>query len=517
MQPVGTLILGLGLFFLGMQLVGDNLRRLSSASLPPLGARSRRGPWTGALLGTLFGAMMQSATAVTFVMVSMVGSGLVEVVAARPVIVWSNVGLTVLAFLVTLNIHPLVSVAVGLAGIAVGLLKRPRWRTAAWVALGLTLILYGLQTMAAGVAPLRDAAWFQRGLAFTDAFPPLAFLAGVAVAVVLQSNTGATLLIITLAAAGSFTLPQAMLLIYGTNLGAIGLRAVLAAELRGTALQLVRLEDLFCLWSGVLMLALYGLEFGAGVPLVAALVCAATPTLPAQLALVFLLSNLLPALTLTPALGWCGARLARRWPPEPGEREGQVKYVHAAALGDPGTALTLLARELARVFAHLRRLLACVRPGAPLPTVYAEHVDRFAALTRQVDAFVERLALQPLDATQAARLRRLRDAMSFARYAQDASTELADSLAALPAGGAAAGARLRAAVDTLLALADAALDAGTPERVARLRETSAAKGPLLAEVRQAGAADPSLRTAQGDVERVAWLLHRLAKLLGARE
>ena len=42
----GTVILGLGLFFLGMQLVGDNLRRLSSASLTPLGVRMRRAPWT---------------------------------------------------------------------------------------------------------------------------------------------------------------------------------------------------------------------------------------------------------------------------------------------------------------------------------------------------------------------------------------------------------------------------------------------------------------------------------------
>lgn len=514
MQSVGTLILGLGLFFLGMQLVGDNLRRLSSASLPPLGARTRRGTWTASLLGTLFGAMMQSATAVTFVMVSMVGSGLVDVVAARPVIVWSNVGLTVLAFLVTLNIHPLVTLAVGLAGIAVGILKRPRWRTVAWIALGLTLILYGLQTMSAGVAPLRASAPFQAVLAVTETAPPLAFLAGIVIAALLQSNTGATLLIITLAAAGSFALPQAMLLIYGTNLGAIALRAVLAADLRGTALQLVRLEDLFCLWSGALMVALYGLEFGAGVPLVAALVGAATPDLPAQLALVFLLSNLLPALTLTPALGWCGAGLARRWPPEPGEREGQVKYVHAAALADPGTALGLLAREVARVFAHLRRLLGQVRPGAPLPVEHAARVEHFEALTRQVDAFIDRLAQQPLGPEQAARLRQLRDALSFARYAQEAALELADSLAGLPAGAARAGTRLRDAADALLALANEALDTGAPERVARLRESSAAKSPLLAEVRQACAGDLSLLTAQSDCERLAWLLHRLAKLLG---
>ena len=52
---------------------------------------------------------MQSATGVTFVLVNMVTSGLIEAEAALAVITWTNVGLTALAFVVTLDIHPLVA------------------------------------------------------------------------------------------------------------------------------------------------------------------------------------------------------------------------------------------------------------------------------------------------------------------------------------------------------------------------------------------------------------------------
>ena len=64
----------------------------------------------------------------------------------------------------------------------------------------------------------------------------LTFLAGVLVATLLQSNTGAAMLIITFAANGVLDLKLAMLMLYGTNLGAIGLRLFLSAGLRSERL-----------------------------------------------------------------------------------------------------------------------------------------------------------------------------------------------------------------------------------------------------------------------------------------
>src|SRR5262249_6577855 len=150
--------------------------------------------------------------------------------------------------------------------------------------------------------------WFQRMLGTAAAYPLLAFPAGILAAALLQSNTGAAMLVITLAGAGTLDLHPAAMLIYGSNLGAIALRWVLAIGLGGRALRLVRMEALFCVASGLLMVGLDVLE-SAGVPLVRAGVQAITPDVRVQLALVFLLSNLLPALVLTPALDWCRALL----------------------------------------------------------------------------------------------------------------------------------------------------------------------------------------------------------------
>src|SRR5262249_37257985 len=76
---------------------------------------------------------------------------------------------------------------------------------------------------------------------------------------------------------------------------------------------------------------------------------AVTPDVRLQLALVFLLSNLLPALALTPVLGWCRRMLDRLIPDVPAATPGAPRYLTPQALGDPGTAILLLERELARL------------------------------------------------------------------------------------------------------------------------------------------------------------------------
>ncbi len=121
------------------------------------------------------------------------------------------------------------------------------------------LIFFGLETMGGSALPLVETPWFRELLRRTVASPAVAFPVGVAVAAVLQSNTASTLLIVTLAGS-AFHPESALMMIYGTNLGAIVLRLLLAAELRGTSLQLVRFEDLFCLASGVIMVALFYAE-----------------------------------------------------------------------------------------------------------------------------------------------------------------------------------------------------------------------------------------------------------------
>jgi phosphate:Na+ symporter len=520
MDIAGQFILGLGLFFLGMSQVGSHMRHLSGRTFRTLVARSTGLLWEAAFLGTTFGALMQSPTAVTFILVSMVSSGLITAGAALPVIAWTNVGVTALPFIATLNIHPLVAYLVGLSAVGAALVRRPAWQAVAGVLLGVGLILFGLETMAGSAKPLVASGSFRDVLHHAVASPVLAFLAGVVLTAILQSRTAATLVIITLAGAGALDLPPALMLVYGTNLGAIPLRILLSAGLRGTPVQLVRFEDLHCLLSGVLMVVLFYAESLLGIPLISAAVTAVSPDIKTQLALGFLLSNFLPAVVESPFLGPCRVLLARIWPPTASEDAGKPKFITPQALGDPDTAMDLLERETARLLAQARALMTAtgLAPNA------AERQQALTDLSGSIDAFATSLASTRMTASSALRLRLLREELTVVGYLVDGLHRLGQSIHDLAAARQENPypQRLAAAAGQLLDQAVRAAEGHDAATIKQLHDGSGGHGPLLEEIRRhcimqqaevAASERMILLKSVDQFELISWMVHRLSQLL----
>lgn len=517
MSPLNSLIFGLGLFFVGLHLVGDNLKTLSSGRLRDGIARTTRTPLPRIGLGLTAGALMQSATAVTFICVSMVVAELLTLTAASMVVVWSNVGLTVLAFIATLNIHPLVAFVIGGAGIVMGVVRLRSWQTVASVLIGMGLILFGLEQMTAGAAPLKNEPWFREALALAVSSPPLAFLSGILVASILQSNTGATLMIITLANAGALHLEEAALLIYGTNLGAIALRLLLAAGMRGPALRLVRTEDLFCVFSGTLMLGLFYVE-QAGIPLILAFTEWVSQDVSLRLALLFLLSNLLPALVLTPFLARLTGLVQKLWPQEVALLAGAPKYLSTRALDDPPTALALIRKELARLLGLVTGEPGPARDGSETTGPTAD----FERLSDAIETFTSQLASRsPMSENDARRLHNLRSALSAIRHLEEATRAFA--LRARVPGIIAPERRLdlRQKLTELLETMAGAMDRNDNAAIVALRDLTKIHGEPIAELKRQLApqaqASPEQSALLVDFEFVAWTLHHLTKILARDE
>ena len=518
MNAFESLLLGLGLFFVGLQWSGENLRKLAADRLRTQVSGAPASRWRSALWGIGFGALMQSATAVTFSTVNLVASAVLTPMTALPVIVWANVGLTIMAFAATINIHPWVAVTVGVAGVLSGQLRAPTWHAAAAALFGVALMLYGLETMGAGAAQMQALPWFHILTAATSRSPLFAFIAGIAVAALLQSNTGAALLIITLAGNGAIDAPQAIMMIYGTNLGAIPLRAVLAAGMQGTSARLVRLEDLFCLMSGLLMVLLFYVEAGTGWPLVGAAVLAVSQSIKTQLAMVFLLSNALPAFLIMPLLPKCWVFLQRLWPDTAIEHASQPKYINDSSLADPSTAFDLATLELARLVNHARAYLHNPKPSADASAA-------FATLSDELGRFLTRLSGQADDAAMLERQHLLHEAFTLVRYIEQSILEFCATIAALPESSSlrrAAG-QLTAIIDSLLVQAGRAIHGRTPADIDVLYNALSMHASALDKARalclDAATAEKAVtlrieaQTLIDDAERIVWLAHRLAKLL----
>lgn len=513
MSPLNGLILGLGLFFLGLRLVGENLRQLSGQGFRDMVKSATHTPTLAAGLGLAAGALMQSATAVTFVLVSMVAGGLLKESAARVTVIWCNVGLTALAFLATVDIHPVVAYLVGGAGIFMGAVRRKPWNPIAGVLLGVGLLLFALGQMGQSAAPLRDEAWFRDGVALALGSPVPGFLCGIAAAALLQSNTGAAMLVITLAGAGAIPVHDAIPVIYGTNLGAIVLRIFLSIGLAGASLRLVRLEDAFCVFSGILMMALFFIE-ETGVPLVAAL-AAVAPAAGTQLAIVFLLSNLLPALAIGPLLPALARRLAERWP-DPAQ---SVSDLTPQALRDPATAIDLVPKALSSLLA-----LSFAAPTKTEEETEEAHASpEFIAKAAEIEHFCAELASRgSLSSAQAIRLQRWRAGLHTVRQIGEAMAEFHRAAASLESPAATEPFRefFRTRIDALTEAAHGT-DAASIESALTATKRH---GPEAEAVRAAAAktaadltssASLAFSAAEDAFEIGLWLLHRFAKLMKA--
>jgi phosphate:Na+ symporter len=348
----------------------------------------------------------------------------------------------------------------------------------------------------------------------------MAFLAGVLAAAILQSNTGATMMVITLAGAGALKFSDAALMIYGTNLGAIALRLVLGAGMKGTALRLVRFEDLFCLWSGIVMLVLFYVE-ATGVPLVFTLAHAIAPAPQQALAVVFTLSNLLPALIMLPFLPQCWKLLEHLWPGDPAVTPGKPRFLVPQALEHPSVALDLLRRELANLMGFLES--KPISPQTPTKTPASDSEEPAAAFVRlseNIEKFSIKLATQGnLNETQTGQVQRLRAALSGIRHLEEAIRFYRNRRGQMQSSTPANCEKLDATLNALLHRTVQALDQGDAEALQALLLETKRHGPTLEQLRAELSSpgptptDIEFPALMEDFELVAWTFHRVLKIL----
>lgn len=95
---LGQIILGFGLLFFGLRLMGDELSKLGQLDFfGNLATMMANQPWLGFVSGTLMTAVVQSSSAVIGIIQKIYDSGAISLVAALPFVLGSNIGTTITA------------------------------------------------------------------------------------------------------------------------------------------------------------------------------------------------------------------------------------------------------------------------------------------------------------------------------------------------------------------------------------------------------------------------------------
>ncbi len=527
MEHLGKLLAGLGLFFLGLSLIGENLKRLSGRRLRDWLGRLTGSLWRGCAFGVVFGAVMQTTTGIVFLLSGLVTAGLVGVAEVFPIIVSSNVGSALLGFAATVNMDTLFLLLVGVSGICRAYLKEPPGRTVASLLLGIGLLVYGVDLMQHGAAPLTKQAGVRNALALLARWYPLAFLVGVLLSFVTQSKAAASLLAIAMIdkQAGVLRVPETMMILYGANLGSSLARRLLSAGARGTVRRLFAFQDGFCVVGSLLFVVLFILEDVGHLPLVRWLVERCSSQVEVQMALVFLLLNLVPAGLALTMLRPVGKLLAWLYPPSPEERAAAPKHLSQALLDSPVAALEVIVREQARLvhrIAQYREALALPADKARLNL--EERHETYTTLAREVAEYTADLARRPLDPQAVGQLACVQREFLAIQHTEETVRQFLTLVLAVRPGS-----PLQTPLAELIAQLTRALDSAhqvarslQADQAHQLLTTCKKQGELTEKVRQTHVAvTASLTESQrtenlrllSSAEMVVWMLRKLAQVL----
>lgn len=226
-----TLCGGLAFFLYGMTTMSKSLEKMAGGKLERLLKNMTSNPFKSLLLGAGITIAIQSSSAMTVMLVGLVNSGVMELGQTIGVIMGSNIGTTLTAWILSLtglesgnvfvnllkpeNFSPLVAL-VGII-LIMGSKKQKR-RDIGRIMVGFSILMYGMELMKEAVSPLADMPEFASILtAFNN--PLLGVLVGAVFTGIIQSSAASVGILQALALTGSITYGMAIPIIMGQNIG----------------------------------------------------------------------------------------------------------------------------------------------------------------------------------------------------------------------------------------------------------------------------------------------------------
>jgi phosphate:Na+ symporter len=204
------------LFIYGIENLSKDFQGLASEKFRLVIAKLASNRFTGALVGILSTAVIQSSTAVSLVVVVLVNTGVISFKQSLAIMFGTSLGTTVTAQLALLQSTMLAPVLI-IIGFVLRILS-PKFRLVSKPIFFLGFILFALNLLSTSLTPLQDHPEVMAFFATLSA-PLLAFFAGAIFTIIVQSSSVTSGMIVILVQSGMIPIEVAIPMILGTNLG----------------------------------------------------------------------------------------------------------------------------------------------------------------------------------------------------------------------------------------------------------------------------------------------------------
>jgi phosphate:Na+ symporter len=220
-----ALLVGIVFFLYGLENLSHEIQMVARERIKKVIGLATKNRWVGAVVGAIATASIQSSSAFTAIVISFVDSSLITFRQAVPLIIGANVGTTITAQLIALNIEELGPLLI-LLGFVVALVRKYRIIGKSIFYLG--FILFAMSLISSAVQPLKSEGWMYQPWA-NNIISGL--VAGIFITILAQSSSVTTGLAVIFAEQGLISLPVAVATVIGANIGTTSTAAIVAARM----------------------------------------------------------------------------------------------------------------------------------------------------------------------------------------------------------------------------------------------------------------------------------------------
>lgn len=225
---INVILGGFGLFMLGIKMLGDGFKDAAGPRIRDYIEKYTGNLISAILVGAVITALMHSSTAATVISISLVRAGLMSLEQAIGISIGANVGTTITALMIGLNVEELGYYFMFVGAIILAFSNRKKYKNVGTIVFGFGITFVGLQLMGDKLALLQDFAWFESFMLTMSTNSWLALIAGTILTAIINSSTAVIALVQKIYQTGGMTMVAASAFVFGSNVGTT-LTAILAS------------------------------------------------------------------------------------------------------------------------------------------------------------------------------------------------------------------------------------------------------------------------------------------------
>lgn len=266
-----TLCGGLAFFLYGITIMSAGLEKIAGGRLERILKKMTSNPIKSLVFGAGVTAAVQSSSAVTVMLVGLVNSGIMKLSQAIGVIMGSNIGTTITAWILSLSgiqssnffvrlLKPeSFSPIMALAGVVMIMAaKSNKRKNVGAVLIGFAILMFGMEVMTEAMSPLADMPEFTHVLtAFAN--PILGVIVGTVVTAIIQSSAASIGILQALSMVGGITYGMAIPIVMGQNIGTCISAVLSSIGVNTNAKRVAAVHVLFNVFGVIVCLSVFQL------------------------------------------------------------------------------------------------------------------------------------------------------------------------------------------------------------------------------------------------------------------